>query len=90
MVQMEKLLLIILAASAMNMATCVVTYWDPSDPLHLGSNGIRSLVSIVSQCVFSSGVSGLSYSDALTGHSISNVANGHEAAQSGHPRFAAL
>ena len=39
--------------------------------------------------MFSSGVSGLSYSDVLTGHSISNVANVHEAAQFGHPRFAA-
>ena len=39
--------------------------------------------------MFSSGVSGLSYSDALTGHSISYVANGHEVAQYGHPRFAA-
>ena len=72
-----------------NLRSDMGKYWDPSDPLHLGSNGIRSLVNIVRQCVFSSGVSGLSYSDALTGHSISNVANGHEAAQSGHPRFAA-
>ena len=72
-----------------NLRSDMGKYWDPSDPLHLGSNGIRSLVNIVRQCVFSSGVSGLSYSGALTGHSISNVANGHEAAQSGHPRFAA-
>ena len=48
----------------------------------MGKYWNHSLVNIVRQCVFSSGVSGLSYSDALTSHSISNVANGHEAAQS--------
>ena len=39
MVQMEKLLLIILAASAMNMATCVVAWGNIGTPVTLCTLG---------------------------------------------------
>ena len=64
-------------------------FWNPNDPIHLGSKGISTLVKIVRQGVFTSSVTSVSYSDALSGHSVSNVNRGHVAAQSGHPRFAA-
>ena len=64
-------------------------FWNPSDPVHLGSNGIRTLVKIVRQAVFGSGISTMSYSDALSGQGVSGVSEGHGAVQSSQPRLAA-
>ena len=71
-----------------NLRSDMGKYWNPSDPLHLGSKGISALVNIVRKCVFDSGVSSISYTDTLTGHSVSNH-QVHAAVQSGHPRFPA-
>lgn len=71
-----------------NLRNDMGKYWNPSDPLHLGSKGISTLVKIIRQCVFSSSVNTLSYSNAITGHSVSNR-SGHVVAQSGHPGLAA-
>ena len=72
-----------------NLRTDMGKYWNPSDPLHLGSKGITSLVQIIRQSVFNGNITSLPYSNVLSGHSVSNVHSGHVAVQSGPPRFAA-
>ena len=71
-----------------NLRNDLGKYWNPSDPLHLGSRGISTLVKIIRQGVFSSSVTPASYRDVLSGQSVSNP-SGHVVAISGHPRFAA-
>ena len=72
-----------------NLRNDMGKYWNPSDPLHLGSKGITDLVKIIRQSVFNNNVTSLSYSDALSGHSVSNDGSSHAAVHPGHPRFAA-
>ena len=71
-----------------NLRNDMGKFWNPSDPLHLGSRGISTLVKTIRQGVFSSNVTSVSYSDTLSGHSVSNTSSSHVAAHSGHPQFA--
>ena len=43
-------------------------YWQPEDPLHLGSAGIRMLASKIRHCVYGSATSNRSYSSVLQGN----------------------
>ena len=67
-----------------NLRNDMGKFWNPSDPLHLGSKGISTLVKIVRHCVYSSGTTTLSYSAALSGHGVSGSRG---AVQSGPSRL---
>ena len=63
------------------LAESMGRYKKPSDPLHLGAGGIRLLVKLIRDCVYSSDkvTSGRLYNDVLRGNSsgVSRVRNSH-------------
>lgn len=63
-------------------------YHNPSDPIHLGSNGIKAFVKLVRQRVYNNTTTSILYSDVIRG-SVSRESTIHEAAQPGHPSTAA-
>ena len=60
------------------------SYWNPDDPLHLGSKGIRALARLIREQVYSSRVtSNISYSDMLQRGGVAGMRMDHDTTSSG-------